>query len=114
MALEVTYDLARVGGLEVTSQQAADAATAAWPGARARAAELAAAAAATDALDTLVRRQCDRGDLPLSAFEIETSPSDRLRDILWLIKDRGALGGPAKPLADACSAELYRRRLAHG
>jgi hypothetical protein len=108
------YDLASAGGLMPTSQEAADAATAAWPRVKAEAAELAQKAADDDALRTLVRRQCDKGDLPLSAFEIETSSAERLRAIIWLIRDRGPgpIVGPAKPLADACSAELFKRRTA--
>ena len=106
----IKYDLVTASGLERTSQEAADAATEAWPRAKAEAAVLAQKAAAEDALRTLVRRQCDKGDLPLSAFELETSDSDRLRNIIWLVKDHGALGGYAKQLVEACSAELFKRR----
>lgn len=107
----ITYDLARASGVNTTPQEAADAATDAWGRVKAEAAALSIKASAEEALRSLVYRQCDKGDLPLIAFEIETSSSEQLRHILWLITDRKALGGLAQPLVSACSRELFHRRI---
>jgi len=104
------YDAAAWAGDCVERQEAADAANAAWPGVKRDAAERAARAAEGEALRTLVRRMCARGEMTLEAFGIEASDSARLTRILWLIRQEGGLDGPAKPLVDRCSAELFRRR----
>jgi hypothetical protein len=106
------YDAAAWAGDCVERQEAADAATTAWPGVKRDAAERAARAAEDEALRTLVRRMCAKGDLTLEVFGIEASDSARLTRIIWLIKQEGGLDGPAKPLVDRCSAELFKRRLA--
>jgi hypothetical protein len=74
----------------------------------------AAEAAEEAVLETNARRMMAKGDLPLSVFEIETADSKRLVRILDLVKAAGGLNGPAKPLAEACSAELFRRRTLPG
>ncbi|HYD06020.1 MAG TPA: hypothetical protein VEC60_09845, partial [Reyranella sp.] len=107
----IRYDAAKRADHAMTMQGAADAATAAWPEMKLEAARLAGIAAEEERLRTDVRRMMAKGDLPLSIFGITESDSERLRHILWLIRDAGGLNGPAKPLVEACSAELYRRRL---
>jgi hypothetical protein len=104
------YDDAAWAGDCVERQEAADAANAAWPGVKRDAAERAARAAEDEALRTLVRRMCAKGDLTLEVFGVEASDSARLTRILWLIRQEGGIGGPATPLVEACSAELFRRR----
>lgn len=107
----VFYDASKsFHGYEGSQQACADAAVEAWPRAKADAAQLAAQAADEAALRTMVQRMVTKGDLPLSAFGIEQSSTERLTSILWLVRDANGLNGPAKPLAEAVSAELYRRR----
>lgn len=104
------YGEARASDKSKTQQAAADAIREAWPALVERGAELASKAAEDEALRTLVQRMTMKGDLALGVFGIEASDSDRLRRIIWLVKDAGGLDGPAKPLVDACSVELGRRR----
>lgn len=110
----VEYDLARDSGTAEGKQLAADAATAAWPKNRAKAAELAAAQKRDRDLTELVGRQFMTGNVPLADFEIERSPAKRLEAIIW--KARQLFSGSTipmnlQPLLAACSAELYRRRI---
>ncbi len=106
----IVYDDAKKADHARSKQAAADAATAAWPLMKAEAGRLAAEAAETEALRTLIQRMMSKGDLPLSVFGIEDSDNERLKHIIWLVRDAGGLDGPAKPLVEACSAELFRRR----
>lgn len=106
----VIYDEARRSDHAHTRQGASDAVNQAWPVMKAEAARLAGIAAEEEALATNVRRMMSKGDLPLSIFGIEASPAKRLTHIIWLVRDAGGLDGPARPLVEACSAELFRRR----
>ncbi len=106
------YDTAKRSGIASTQQEAADRVREVWPRLREQAAEDTREAAEREALRTLVQRMATHGDLPLSVFGIEQSDSERLRRIIWLLTHggMGSIDGKAKPLVDACSAELYRRR----
>lgn len=108
----VSWDAGRDHGVAATRQAAADQATEAWPGTRRRGEAIAAKQAEEEALRTLVQRMATKGDLSLSVFGIETSSSDKLRSIIWLLTHGGlgSIDGPAKPLVQACSSELGRRR----
>jgi hypothetical protein len=110
----ISYDAAKKSDHAYTKQQAADAATDAWPKMKAEAARLAAAAAEAEALHGKVRRMMRTGDVPLGEFGIETSSSDHLRRIIAIAQEVGGLDGPGKPLVHASSAELFRRRTAKG
>jgi hypothetical protein len=101
---------ARTGGDAPTQQEGADAAAAVWPAIVAEAERLNTVAAEAERLRTMVQRMCQKGDLSLEVFGIEESATDRLTTIIGLVKDAGGLNGPAKPLVEACSAELFRRR----
>lgn len=52
----------------------------------------------------------EAGTVDVMAFGLATSDYDRLVHILDFLRTRGWLGGSLKPLAEAASAELYRRR----
>jgi hypothetical protein len=106
----ISYDAAKKADHAKTMQEASDAANAAWPLMKAEAARLAGIAAEEEVLATNVRRMVSKGDLPLSIFGIEASSTERLAHIIWLVRDARGLDGPAKPLVEACSAELFRRR----
>jgi hypothetical protein len=106
----ISYDEAKRANHAMTKQAAADAATVAWPEMKAEAARLSQLAAEAEALRTMVQRMMLKGDLSLSLFAIESSDSDRLRRIIALARETGGLGGPGKPLVEACSAELFSRR----
>lgn len=108
----ISYDAAKKSDHAKTKQAAADAATAAWPLMKADAARLADIAAEAETLRTKVRRMMKLGDVPLSDFAIATSSSDQLRRIIDMAREVGGLDGPGRPLVQACSAELYRRRTA--
>lgn len=110
----ISYDAAKKSDHAKTMQGAAGAAAEAWPLMKAEAARLAALAAEAEALRTNVERMMSKGDLSLSLFEIETSSSDPLRKIIAIAGAAGGLGGPGKPLVEACSAELFRGRTAKG
>jgi hypothetical protein len=105
------YDDASSGGQEPDKQLAANRATEQWPITKRNGIAKAAEEAEATVLRTNLQRMMNKGDLPLSLFAIEGSTSDRLISILWLIKDGGGLSGPAQPLVDAISTELYRRRI---
>lgn len=93
----ILCDAARASGVAVDHQEASDRANEAWPRVKAEAAVLSARAAGDEALRTLVQRQVNKGDLTLSLFEIQTSPTERLTQIIWLVRDAGGLRGPAMP-----------------
>lgn len=105
------YDGAVDGGQEHHKQLAANKATEQWPITKRNGIVLAAEEAEREVLRTNVQRMMSKGDLPLGLFSIETAPAARLVAILDQIKAGGGLKGPAKPLVEAISAELYRRRL---
>lgn len=111
----ITYDLATASGSAATRQEASDRANERLPKLIAEAAVLAEKAAREDALATLVRRQVQKGDLPISAFDIEASDSGRLQFIIDTV--RGGRGMAATipatvaPLVQAVSDELFRRRV---
>lgn len=113
----VVYDGARQNGYAADRQAASDAANTAWPAARERAREIAAAAAAKVALTELIDRQYVLGTIPLDEFDIAGSTSDRLRQIISIASKhwqmyRAEVPPTLEPLISACSAELYRRRVA--
>lgn len=110
----ISYDAAKRSDHAKTKQEAADAATAAWPLMKAEAGRLAEVAAEAESLRAKVRRMMKLGDVPLGDFEIATSSSDHLRRIIAMAGEAGGLDGPGKALVQACSAELYRRRTAKG
>jgi hypothetical protein len=106
------YEGAVNSGVEATKQLAADRATDQWPVTKRNGLVKVAEDAEQAVLRTNVQRMMSKGDLPLSLFAIETAPTERLHSIIWLVRDAGGLEGPAKPLVEACSKELYRRRTA--
>lgn len=52
----------------------------------------------------------EAGTVDVMAFGLASSDYDRLVYILDFLRKQGWLGGSLKPLAEAASAELYRRR----
>jgi hypothetical protein len=91
-------------------QQAADEANRAWPNVlreeRARAGKI----EAQDRLEEQLERAHSTGRVDVAAFALGGSKYQRLVDMLDFIRRRGWLGGPLKPLVEAVSNELYRRR----
>jgi hypothetical protein len=106
------YDGARESGAVHDKQTAANRVNERWPVVKRNGLVRAAEAAEEAVLETNVRRMMAKGDLPLSVFEVATADGKRLVRILDLVRAAGGLNGPAKPLVEACSAELFRRRCA--
>jgi hypothetical protein len=107
----VRWEDAVESGHKPSKQEAANEATARWPVVVRNGMALAAERAEREKLEADVRRvMAGGGDVPIEHFEIGTADSARLVRILDLVKAGGGLGGPAKGLVDACSAELFRRR----
>jgi hypothetical protein len=98
-------------GSEGSKQDAADRATGAWPTLvareRARRAKIDAAAK----LEADLTEAHNAGRVDLMAFGVnETSEYQRLVHILDFVRRQGWLDGPLKPLVEAVSNELFRRR----
>lgn len=113
----VNYDGASHNGWVEDKQRASDEANRMWAGTRKQAQELAEQKKATETLKALVDRQALIGDVPLEQFDVAASSSDRLRSIIgaankhFVAGIRGSIPTNLRPLMEACSAELYERRI---
>lgn len=113
----VSYDGASHNGWVEDKQRASDEANRMWAGARQQARELAERKKAGEALKALVDRQALIGDVALEQFDIAGSSSDRLRSIIATANKhfvpglRVSIPPNLRPLMEACSAELYQRRI---
>jgi|GEM_PF-6546711 len=115
----ITYDDAVNHGRVADKQAASDQANALWPEMRQQAHARAAEKRAKEEMEAMVDRQVLVGDVPIDAFQLTSSTSDRLRAIIGHGTRHfvGSGGRPLiiptrlQPLMDACSAELYRRRV---
>lgn len=113
----VRYDGASSSGLDATSQQAADAATRAWPGLKAQALRLGRKnAVETDLAEMLEAIDMEKPVDP-RAFNLELASEARLKKLMdWCrphIVNAGMRGNPplaVATMAAALSAEFYRRR----
>lgn len=94
----------------VSKQQAADQATAAWPDAvreeRFRVAKI----EESTRLEEQIESAHHAGTVDVMAFGLGSSTYDRLIEINEFLRRKGMLEGPLKPLAEAVSEELFRRR----
>jgi hypothetical protein len=93
-----------------SKQDAADKATEAWPKVLAR--ERARMTKLEDRmkLEEQITAAHRSGRVDVMAFGLMTSDYQRLIDINGFLRKQGWLGGPLKPLAEAVSNELFRRR----
>ena len=106
----VRWEDAVESGHKPSKQEAANEATARWPVVVRNGMAMAAERAEREKLEADVRRVMAGEDVPIERFGIGTADSARLVRILDFVKAEGGLGGPAKGLVEACSAELFRRR----
>lgn len=96
-------------GTGSSKQGAADAATLSWPDIARREQVRVKQEAGRAALHAQIEA-ASGGKLDVMAFGLATSEYDRLLEINDVLRRHSWLDGPLKPLAQAVSAELYRRR----
>ena len=101
-------------GRAADKQDAADKATAAWPGAVARERVRIGKIDAKRRLEEQMTAAWRSGAVDVMAFGIAGSEYQRLVDMLGFMRQKNWLRSPLKPLAEAVSAELYRRRTGGG
>jgi hypothetical protein len=91
-------------------QVAADEATRLWPNIVRKEQARVAAAEAKERLHRQIVDAYEAGIVDVMAFGLGSSDYHRLMQIMEFIKRRNWLEGPLRPLRDAVSEELYRRR----
>jgi hypothetical protein len=104
-------ELVRTYGAE--KQAAADEATRLWPGIVRKEEVRVARIEARKKLHQQIGAANDAGTVDVMAFGIGSSDYDRLMEIMTFMSRRRWLDGPLKPLREAVSEELYRRRTGH-
>lgn len=92
-------------------QQAADQATEFWPNVIRREQARVDKIEASRQLEQQIDDAYAAGRADVMSFGLGTALYDRLIEINTVLRHRRMLDGPLKPLADAVSAELYRRRV---
>lgn len=92
-------------------QVAADEATRMWPNVLRKEQARVAAIEARDKLHRQIDAAFEAGSADVMAFGLGSSDYERLMQIMDYLKRRNWLEGPLKPLREAVSEELYRRRV---
>ena len=97
-------------GVSTDRQQASDEANRMLPGILAKERARLAKVAAREKLEAELIAAREAGSVDVMAFGLASSDYDRLVHILDFLRKNGWLEGSLKPLAQAASQELYRRR----
>jgi len=93
-----------------SKQHAADQATANWEGVAGRERTRKAKQDEIDDLEAMINAALEVGVVSIAPFRLDSSTYDRLVRINDILRTKGLLQGPLRPLAEAVSGELYRRR----
>lgn len=97
-------------GIGTDRQHASDEANQMLPGVLAKERARLAKIAAKEQLEADLTAARDAGSVDVMAFGLGSSDYDRLVHMLDFLRKKGWLEGSLKPLAQAASQELYRRR----